>query len=70
LSAGVEDNEPTGLHFSDGDSSIGGLLGTKEIPAKDGLLFFTQQHGENNLYLILANEQAPVSQTQSSASAE
>lgn len=56
LSAGVEDNEPTGLHFSDGDSSVRGLLGTKEIQPRDGLLFFTQQHGENNLYLILGDD--------------
>jgi Bacterial protein of unknown function (DUF839) len=55
LSAGVEDNEPTGLTYSDGDSSVGGLLGSKEIPAQNGLLFFTQQHGENNLYLILGD---------------
>jgi len=52
LSAGVEDNEPTGLHYSDGDSSIGGLPGSQKLKAKDALLFFTMQHGENNLYLI------------------
>lgn len=55
LSAGVEDNEPTGLHYSDGDSTVNGLLGTKEIQPRNGLLFFTQQHGENNLYLILGD---------------
>ena len=33
LSNGVEDNEPTGLTYSDGDSSVGGLLGTKPIRA-------------------------------------
>jgi len=49
---GVEDNEPTGLLFSDGDSSVGGLIGTRKINPSDGLLFFTMQHGENNLYLI------------------
>src|SRR5262249_43907841 len=31
--AGNEDNEPTGLHVSDGDPSIGGLLGTRD-PSK------------------------------------
>jgi hypothetical protein len=50
--ATTEDNEPTGLHFSNGDSSVRGLLGTKS-PEHDGLLFFTQQHGENNLYQIV-----------------
>jgi hypothetical protein len=52
LSAGVEDNEPTGLLYSDGDSSVGGLLGTRKIKPSEGLLLFTMQHGENNLYLI------------------
>jgi hypothetical protein len=52
LSTGVEDNEPTGLHFSDGDSSVQGLVGTKPVKTGEGLLFFTMQHGENNLYLI------------------
>jgi hypothetical protein len=50
--ATAEDNEPTGLHFSSGDSSVRGLLGAKS-PEHDGLLFFTQQHGENNLYQIV-----------------
>jgi hypothetical protein len=50
--ATAEDNEPTGLHFSDGDSTAFGLLGTQQIKQRDGLLFFTQQHGENNLYMI------------------
>jgi len=48
-----EDNEPTGLHFSDGDNSIEGLLGRYVPSPQDGRLFFTQQHGENNLYEVL-----------------
>ena len=48
----TEDNEPTGVHYSDGDSTLKGLMGTKQVNTKDGLLFFTQQHGENNVYLI------------------
>jgi hypothetical protein len=52
--ATAEDNEPTGLHFSDGDSSVKGLLGAKS-PKEEGLLFFTQQHGENNLYQIVGS---------------
>src|SRR5215813_3793965 len=44
--AGEEDNEPTGLHMSEGDSSIGGLIGTKVFKTDRAKLFFTQQHGE------------------------
>ena len=42
------DNETTGLHFSNG----GGLPGMP-LPESGGVLFFTQQHGENNLYQIV-----------------
>jgi len=48
-----EDNEPTGLHFSDGDSSIKGLLGRQAPKVDDSRLFFTQQHGEHNLFEVL-----------------
>jgi hypothetical protein len=58
FSTGGEDNEPTGVFFSDGNGSAGGLLGTKAIRPQDGLLFFTQQHGENNLYLINGSHQS------------
>jgi len=47
-----EDNEPTGLHMSDGDPTIGGLIGTKELKKDRARLFFTQQHGENNLFEV------------------
>ena len=47
---GEEDNEPTGIHMSEGDSTIGGLIGTREFRTDRARLFFTQQHGENNLY--------------------
>jgi hypothetical protein len=50
---GAEDNEPTGLHFSDGDSSILGLVGRNLPNPRTGRLFFTQQHGENNLYRVI-----------------
>lgn len=46
------DNEPTGLHVSDGDSSVAGLVGRK-APSRDASIFFTQQHGENNVYLVI-----------------
>ena len=45
-----EDNEPTGVHMSEGDSTIRGLIGTREFRKDRAMLFFTQQHGENNLY--------------------
>jgi len=48
-----EDNEPTGLHYSDGDSSIEGLLGGHVPDPKQSRLFFTQQHGENNLFEVV-----------------
>jgi hypothetical protein len=49
---GEEDNEPTGLHMSEGDSSINGLIGTKTFKTDRARLFFTQQHGENNLFEV------------------
>jgi hypothetical protein len=48
-----EDNEPTGLHYSDGDSSVKGLVGRHAPNLRDGRLFFTQQHGENNLFEVV-----------------
>ncbi len=50
--SGEEDNEPTGLHMSEGDSSISGLIGTKTFRTGRARLFFTQQHGENNLFEV------------------
>jgi hypothetical protein len=49
---GEEDNEPTGLHMSEGDSSINGLIGTKVFKKGRARLFFTEQHGENNLFEV------------------
>jgi hypothetical protein len=51
-----EDNEPTGLHMSEGDSTINGLIGTKEFKKDRALLFFTQQHGENNLFEVFPRD--------------
>ena len=45
-----EDNEPTGIHMSEGDSTIQGLIGTKTFKTDRARLFFTEQHGENNLF--------------------
>ena len=47
-----EDNEPTGLHMSEGNSTISGLIGTKTFNTDRARLFFTQQHGENNLFEV------------------
>ena len=54
------DNEITGWHLSDGDSSIGGLLGAKNpVPFKAGWrLFYTGQHGNNYTYEILPSASA------------
>ena len=43
------DNEITGIHVSDGDASIGGLLGAKTPSPFNGSwrVFWTQQHGDN-----------------------
>jgi hypothetical protein len=51
-----EDNEPTGLHMADGDSTINGLIGTKEFKKNQARLFFTQQHGENNLFEVFSRD--------------
>jgi hypothetical protein len=51
-----EDNEPTGLHMSEGDSTIHGLIGTREFRTSRARLFFTQQHGENNLFEVFPRD--------------
>jgi hypothetical protein len=51
-----EDNEPTGLQMSEGDSTIGGLIGTKTFKKGPARLFFTQQHGENNLFEVVPRD--------------
>jgi hypothetical protein len=52
--ATVEDNEPTGIFVSDGDSSTGGLLGDDDPAEQQGVrVFLTQQHGQNHTYELL-----------------
>jgi hypothetical protein len=51
-----EDNEPTGVHMSEGDSTIQGLIGTKVFKKGRARLFFTQQHGENNLFEVFPRD--------------
>jgi len=49
------DNEITGIHVSDGDPSVDGLLGRRvPKPFHDGTrIFWTQQHGDNVTYEIV-----------------
>lgn len=63
------DNEITGFHVSDGDASVGGLLGAKAPQAlRDGWrVFYTQQHGDNITYEILRQKK---SQAESRSEAE
>jgi hypothetical protein len=52
-----DDNELTGIHVSDGDTSIDGLLGARSpnLQSGDGKwrLFYTQQHGDNPTYEVI-----------------
>ena len=49
------DNEITGLHVSDGDTSVRGLLGTNAPNVRDPRWrwFYTQQHGDNPTYQVV-----------------
>jgi hypothetical protein len=49
------DNEITGLHVSDGDTSVRGLLGTNVPNPRDPRWrwFYTQQHGDNPTYEVV-----------------
>jgi hypothetical protein len=49
------DNEITGIHVSDGDPTVYGLLGNKAPrPFAEGWrVFWTQQHGDNNTWEIV-----------------
>jgi hypothetical protein len=51
------DNEITGIHMSDGDASVGGILGAKiPTPFRHGWrLFWTAQHGDNVTWEITAH---------------
>jgi hypothetical protein len=39
--------------MSEGDATIGGLIGTKVFRKDRAMLFFTEQHGENNLFEVV-----------------
>jgi hypothetical protein len=49
------DNELTGIHASNGDPGVKGILGAKEPKLGHGgwRLFYTQQHGDNPTYELL-----------------
>jgi hypothetical protein len=47
-----KDNEPTGLHMSETNSTMRSSIGTQELKKERARLFFTQQYGENNLYEV------------------
>ena len=56
-----DDNEITGIHLSDGDPSVGGLIGSDnprflnpgDHGSDDWRLFWTQQHGDNDTWEVL-----------------
>jgi hypothetical protein len=50
------DNEITGIHMSDGDPGVDGILGARiPKPFRDGWrLFWTQQHGENMTWEVVS----------------
>ncbi len=55
------DNEITGIHVSDGDPTVHGILGAKSpIPFHAGWrAFYTQQHGDNVTWEILRSGSGP-----------
>jgi hypothetical protein len=54
VASGEGDNEPTGLHVSDGATAIQHLVG-KPSPPPATRWFITQQHGSNQTFEIIAN---------------
>src|SRR5439155_10324256 len=49
------DNEITGIHVSNGDAGVDGILGSKEPRVGDDpkwRVFYTQQHGENRTWEV------------------
>lgn len=52
---GQEDNEPTGVYVSDGGTTQADLLGASDPGTESGSrIFFTEQHGANNTYEVIA----------------
>jgi uncharacterized protein DUF839 len=48
--AGAEDNEPTGVVVFNGSTKVSEMLGTEEALQGNSRGFFTQQHGDNNVF--------------------
>jgi hypothetical protein len=58
IAAPAENNEPTGIFVSDGDTKKHGLLGADDPAEQKGVrIFFTQQHGLNKTYEVVGPEQ-------------
>ncbi|MBS1893490.1 MAG: collagen-like protein [Actinobacteria bacterium] len=52
---GAEDNEPTGIYVSEGGTSAGDLVGASDPSASPATrIFFTEQHGANDTYEVVA----------------
>jgi hypothetical protein len=53
------DNEVTGIHVSDGDATVAGLLGAEVphpwVPGSSWRVFFTAQHGDNDTWELIHN---------------
>jgi hypothetical protein len=51
------DNEITGLHVSDGDPGVNGILGAKipNLESRRWRWFYTQQHGDNKTYEVVGS---------------
>jgi hypothetical protein len=51
------DNEITGIHISDGDASVSGILGVKTprplVAGSAWRTFYTAQHGDNVTYELI-----------------
>src|SRR5262249_6158914 len=49
------DNEITGVHVSDGDPGVGGILGAQvpNLGNSSWRWFYTQQHGDNPTYEVI-----------------
>jgi hypothetical protein len=49
------DNEITGIHVSDGDPDVDGILGAKvpDLANRSWRWFYTQQHGDNRTYEVI-----------------
>src|SRR5262249_55582386 len=57
-------NEPTGVHVSDGSTTVGGILGTTDPATESGVrAFVTQQHGLNTTYEITPANTNPFATT-------